>query len=69
LSSSATCARRPPPIGRLRRDRLARRLAALTSDGRYAARTTQVAAGLAGEAGEAVAVTAVERFLGRRRPG
>jgi sterol 3beta-glucosyltransferase len=53
----------PLPLGRLRRDRLAERLAALTGDGGYAARASRIAAGLAREDGSATAVAAVDRLL------
>lgn len=57
----------PLPVARLRRGRLAERLSGL-SDGRgYAARAAHVADALAREDGSAVAVAAVERFLGGRR--
>ncbi|HWE10952.1 MAG TPA: glycosyltransferase [Solirubrobacteraceae bacterium] len=56
----------PLPLGRLRRDRLAGRLAALARDGGYAARASQIAVGLAGEDGSATAVAAVDRLLPRR---
>jgi sterol 3beta-glucosyltransferase len=54
---------RPLPIGRLRRDRLAERLAELAGDAGYAARASSIAAGLAREDGCATAVAAVERLL------
>jgi sterol 3beta-glucosyltransferase len=54
---------RPLPVGRLRRARLASRLAALADDDRYASRASDLALGLAREDGLRVAVAAVERFL------
>jgi sterol 3beta-glucosyltransferase len=53
----------PLPLGRLRRDRLAERLATLAGDGGYAARASGIAAGLAREDGSATAVAAVDRLL------
>jgi UDP:flavonoid glycosyltransferase YjiC (YdhE family) len=56
----------PLPVSRLRSDRLAPRLVALTAPG-YAGRAAEIAAALADEDGAAAAVAAVERFLGRAR--
>ncbi|HEY2441351.1 MAG TPA: glycosyltransferase [Solirubrobacteraceae bacterium] len=53
----------PLPLARLRRDRLAERLAALAGEGGYAARASRIAAGLGEEDGCATAVEAVERLL------
>ena len=54
----------PLPISRLRSDRLAPRLAALTAP-RYAGRAAEIAAALADEDGPEAAVAAVERFMSR----
>lgn len=53
---------RPLPLARLRRDRLAGRLADLAGGG-YAARASAIAGGLAAEDAGAAAVTALERML------
>jgi sterol 3beta-glucosyltransferase len=55
----------PPPLpaGRVRRDRLASRLAALVEADRFRARAATIASAMQSEDGCAVAVTAIERFL------
>ena len=53
-------------VGRLRRGRLASRLAALVGTHEFRERASGIADALAGEDGCAMGVAAVERFLSRR---
>jgi sterol 3beta-glucosyltransferase len=55
----------PLAVGRLRRGRLASRLAALVETERFRARASGIADAPAGEDGCAVGAAAVERFLSR----
>lgn len=59
----------PLPVRRLRRDRLAGRLAALAHNPGYRARASRLGRALAQEDGCAVATAAVERFLAVSCPG
>jgi UDP:flavonoid glycosyltransferase YjiC (YdhE family) len=58
----------PLPVARLRRDRLAERLAELAGHSGYADRASGIAAGIGEEDGSATAVAAVERFLATASP-